>query len=218
MADNVANVQRKLYGLGFSPLSIKNQDHAFPQEMLSQKDVGLFFIKGDNGNIVSAEYIARCKKHLEHFTQKCVNENTIGVIYKVNIDKNFVQTVINDDNLFVNSVDIPLEAPIKAFRFNIDADLISASNSVGVDPKDIVFEIQFSIYKNNEKKSYYVSENFDDINTKVFAVDYNVLAPSVPNVADTYAFSLDAFTVRVPVGFDMTAQTIVIHDVLFALI
>lgn len=215
MGEPVANVQRKLYGLGFSPLSMANRDHAFKEEMLANKEVGIFFIKTQEGNIVSAEYVARCKKHLESFIQRCIQENTIGKIFKVNIDPSQVQTVISDDNLFVNSINIPLEKKISAFRFNIDADLISRAEGIAVDPKDIVFEIQFTLRKNQDSRSYYVSENFDDINKKVFGVDYDQFADKANN---TFAFSLDAFTVRVPNNFDASKQTIVVHDALFALI
>ena len=217
MSDTVtANVQRNLYGLGFSPLSMKNKDHAFDNEMLANKEVGVFFIKSPDGSIVSAEHAGRCKKHFEAFMQKCIHENTIGKIYKVNIDDQYIQTVISDDNLFVNAIEVVLDNKINAFRFNLDADLLTRADCIAVDPEDVMFEIQFSLIKNGVKKSFYVSENFVDINTKAFAVDYDTVAED--SVSNSYGFSLDAFTVRVPGGFDETKQSIVIHDVLFALI
>ena len=210
-----AMIQKNLYGIGISPLSISNKDHALAEELMANKEIGLFYIFSKDGKYpLSAEYVARCKAHLAKFIQQCVHENIIGKIYKIFLDDNGAQTAIADRNFFINTVTYELgQDPIKAFRFNIDADLLLKETDIGVDPKDIKFKVQFTLIKGTEEKKYYIEENFDDINRKAFAVDMSTLT-----AGGDYSFRIDTFQITVPPEFTPETQTIVIYDVLLALI
>ena len=208
-------VQKNLYGIGISPLSISNKDHALDEELMANKDIGLFFINSKEGNYaLSAEYLGRCKTHLTTFIKQCVHENTLGKIYKIFLDDTGAQTVIADKNFFVNTLEYPLgQQPIKAFRFNIDADLISKEKGIAVKPEDVKIRVQFSILKGTELKRYYIEESLDVINHRAFAVDMDQLTAE-----GDYTFRMETFQVKVPANFDPALQTIAIYDILLALI
>jgi hypothetical protein len=212
---DTAKVQKNLYGVGLSPLSIQNKDHALPEELMANKEVGLFYINSKEGDYpLSAEYVARCKLHLKEFVKQCVHENTLGKIYKIFLDDNGAQTAIADRNFFINTVTYELGSEkIKAFRFNIDADYISKAAGIAIDPRKISFKIQFSLIKGDEVKKYYVQESLDNINQKAFEVDMDQLTAD-----GDYSFRIDTFQILVPADFDVQTQTIVIYDILFALI
>jgi hypothetical protein len=208
-------VQKNLYGVGFSPLSISNKDHALPEELMANKEVGLFYINSKEGDYpLSAEYVARCKLHLKEFIKQCVHENTLGKIYKIFLDDKGAQTAIANRNFFINTLTYALGAePLKAFRFNIDADLLAKDLCIAVDPRSIKFKIQFSLIRGTEEQKYYVEENFEDINRKAFAVDMTGIAEE-----GDYSFRIDTFQVIVPNNFNSATQSIVVYDILLALI
>ena len=212
-------IQKNLYGVGLSPLSISNKDHAIAEELLANKEIGLFYIFSKDGKYpLSAEYVARCKEHLTKFIKQCVHENTIGKIYKIFLDDNGAATAIADRNFFINTVTYELgDTPIKAFRFNIDGDLFAKDVGIAIDPREIKFKVQFSLIKGNVVKKYYIEENFEDINRKAFAVDMESLNAELNSGGD-YSFRIDTFQVIVPNTFTPDTQTIVIYDILLALI
>lgn len=213
-----ANVQRNLYGLGISPLSLSNRDHMLPEEMLANKEVGLIAIASSDGkNIASAEYIARAKEHIRQFVQQCINENTIGKIYDISVDDHLVNTVIYTDNLFVNELvyECGLEKPT-AFRFHVDADLFVRSTNTPIPADEIDFEVQFSLTKNNMSKNYIIKESLTELNSKAFALDFDNIGSSLTQ--NKYRITLNSFTVKVPENYNPQEQLIVIHNILFAII
>jgi hypothetical protein len=213
-SEDLELVQKNLYGIGISPLSIANRDRALPEEMMANKDIGLFFIAAKDGDYaLSAEYVTRCKAHLKEFIKQCVHENTLGKVYKIFIDRIGTQTVDVTKNLFVNTLKYPLSEPIKAFRFGIDADLIAKEHGIAIDPRKISFRISFTLAKGDSTKDYYIEETFDSINSKAFAVDMSML-----DGEGGYSFTINTFQVTVPNDFDATSQAIVIYDILLALI
>jgi hypothetical protein len=210
-----ALVQKNLYGIGISPLSISNRDRALPEELMANKEIGLFYINSKVGDFaLSAEYVSRCKLHLKEFIKQCVHENTLGKIYKIFLDNTGAQTVNATKNLFVNKLDYNLGSePVKAFRFNIDADLVAKDKGIAIDPRAVKFKIQFSIIKGEDIKSYYIEESLDNINSKAFAIDMEQLTGE-----GDYTFRINTFQVTVPGTFDSSTQMIVLYDVLLALI
>ena len=106
---------KNLYGLGFSPLSVGNKDHAFPEELMSQKETGTFAIMGADGYMVSSEYLGRTKAHIESFANRMVADNTLGKIYKMTLDENLVRTVVSPENMMVNEIVIPNEIGLFLF-------------------------------------------------------------------------------------------------------
>ena len=209
--------QKNLYGLGFSPLSILNRKHACEEELLANKEVGLIAINGTENNIVSAEYLARSKAHLDKFVKICIRDNTIGKIHKIVLDDQLINTIIQTDNFFVNEVnfDLGTEKPL-AIRFNMDIDVFEKNTLAQLDPKDISFEIEFKLTKNGESKTYVITESITDINDKAYDLNWNVFGAY--NERDTYSISLDTFIVKVPENFNIETATIVLHDILFAII
>ena len=97
-------IERNLYGTGFSPLSISNKKYAEAQEMLANKENGLFAIYQEDGSVVSAEYLTRCKEHLKDVIAKCQKDGTVGKIFKIRPDDKLVQSVKSTTNLFNNQI------------------------------------------------------------------------------------------------------------------
>lgn len=217
MANETLTVHKNLYGIGFSPLSIGNKGYAQPEELMTDKNVGIFFINTKDNRIVSAEYIARCKQHLKAFTQRCYDDCTLGVIYKIFLNDDHVQSgIVGDDNLLTNEVPIDLgNTPAMAFRLGLDVDIFSRDDMHLLEAKDIILNIQFSLIKNGVEKNYFIEGDIDEINTKAYAIDMKSITE---DETGTYIFRLNTLTFKAPETFDPTNNAIVLYDVLLGLI
>lgn len=213
------NVQKNLYGVGFSPLSIGNRGSAKPEELLANKDVGLFFINTADNNVVSAEYIARCKEHLKSFTQRCYDDSTLGKVFKIYLDDRFVKSNIEgDDNLLTNEITIELgNKPIQAFRFSFDVDIFNQNNMVLLNPEDIKIKIEFSLITNGTVKNYFVEDTLPNLNMKAFAVDMG--SEMVGQLGNVYSFKINTIVFKTTrADFDPALHAIALYDILLALI
>ena len=101
------------YGLGFSPLSIKNaKSHGFVEEIVANKQVGMYGIIVDSAkHVVSHEYLARTKNHLNSFVTRLLQDNTLGKLYKITVNDELVTIIENGEtnlvegaNIFVNNI------------------------------------------------------------------------------------------------------------------
>ena len=217
MANETLTVHKNLYGIGFSPLSIGNRGYAQPEELMTDKNVGIFFINTKDNQIVSAEYIARCKQHLKVFTQRCYDDCTLGAIYKIFLNDNHVQSgIVGDDNLLTNEVPIDLgKKPAMAFRLGLDVDIFCRNDMHLLEPKDVILNAQFSLIKNGVEKNYFIEGDLDEINTKAYAIDMESVTEG--ENAD-YTFRLNTLTFKVVDSFDPTNNAIVLYDILLGLI
>ena len=212
-------VQRNLYGIGISPISIKNRENALDEELIANKDVGLFGIyktddSGD-GFIYSAEYIAREKEHIKSFVHKCMSENTLGKIYKIDVDDKLVHAIRDDENLFDNECVFEFETTdITAIRFDFDIDLFARDSLSLIDSCDIKIEVQFSLMRNNITKNYVISETLENINNMAFAIDLSTLS----DISEGNGIKLNTLKIIPPENFDITKNAIILHDILFAII
>lgn len=214
-------VTKDLYGVGFSPLSIKNKKYAEPEELLSEKSIGLFAIYQEDGNVLSADQIQREKKHLTDFANTCINDRTVGKIYKLNIDDNLVQNIIATQNLFANTVEISnVNKPFHFFRLSIDADCFVKEDSAYFDPSTITATLTFSLTKNGVAKKYQIEESVTNLDRRAFAMDYTVLDELSPDAEDgdnSYTIILNSLVITLSEDFDDTKYGYVIRDILFAI-
>ena len=220
MAETTPQVQRNLYGLGLSPISIANREDALDEEFIANKDAGLLGIyridknTGDSA-IYSAEYIAREKEHVKNFIHKCICDNTLGKVYKIDVDDKLVRVIKNDENIFTSECTFELgEDDINAIRFDFDIDLFVRESLAVIDPSNIGIEIQFSLIRNGITRNYVISENLESINNMAFAIDMGVIS----SVKENDAIRLNTLTIKTPEGFDNNKAAIVLHNILFAII
>ena len=229
----MALVPKNLYGIGISPLSISNKRDGLAEELVANKTIGLFGILSESeGPVISAEHISRCKLHLENFINKCTAENTIGKIYKINLNDELVRVITGSINLFDNEIliDCGKINPF-AFRFDIDFDVYAKDTDSHVDLDDIKVKIQFSLKKNEYIKNYFIEEKITDLNKLAYHIDYdNIPINSVVSndteqlepretIGDTtYGFKVNTLEINVPENFDPNKINLIIHEVLLALI
>ena len=229
----MALVPKNLYGIGISPLSISNKRDGLAEELVANKTIGLFGILSESeGPVISAEHISRCKLHLENFINKCTAENTIGKIYKINLNDELVRVITGSINLFDNEIliDCGKVNPF-AFRFDIDFDVYAKDTDSHVDLDDIKVKIQFSLKKNEYIKNYFIEEKITDLNKLAYRVDYDnipmnsvvtddteQLEPRETTGDTTYGFKVNTLEINVPENFDPNKINLIIHEVLLALI
>lgn len=229
----MALVPKNLYGIGISPLSISNKRDGLAEELVANKTIGLFGILSESeGPVISAEHISRCKLHLENFINKCTAENTIGKIYKINLNDELVRVITGSINLFDNEIliDCGKINPF-AFRFDIDFDVYAKDTDSHVDLDDIKVKIQFSLKKNEYIKNYFIEEKITDLNKLAYRVDYDnipmnlvvsddteQLEPRETTGDTTYGFKVNTLEIIVPENFDPNKINLIIHEVLLALI
>lgn len=233
-------VLKDLYGIGISPLSIKNKKYAHDEELMANKEAGLLAIYQQDGSVISAEHLLRCKRHFELFTQRCINDGTLGKIYKISPDDNLVQTITATKNIFTDKLtfDSVKKVDFQYLRFGVDFDCFNKTDSsIIFNPNDIRVQINFTHRIEevpwspsdsfdpetgepipgpedpNPRKSYNIEETLPELSRKVYAVDYSWYD------GDTAKNSiiLNSFDIIVPTGFDPAKIGLVIHDILFVL-
>lgn len=234
----MALVPKNLYGIGISPLSISNKRDGLAEELVANKTAGLFGILTESGGqVISAEHIGRCKTHLENFINKCTMENTIGKIYKINLNDELVRVITGSINLFDNEVliDCGKVNPF-AFRFDIDFDVYAKETDSHVSLDDLKVKIEFSLKKDIYIKNYFIEEKLIDLNKLAYHIDYDSIPMSAEfidetevdddttndenntNSNTTYGFKINTLEIIVPEDFDPNKHNIVIHEVLLALV
>ena len=210
------NVLKNLYGVGFSPLSIKNKRYGFSEELMAAKDAGMVAILQKDGSVLSSEYILRSKKHLQEFTTQCIHDNTLGKVYKISPDENLVQNITRTDNLFVNELEYDNGTDAFQFvRFNLEYDCFAKEDSAIMNLNDIRVKINFSITAGEDSKHYEIDESIVDINNKAFAFDYDEWHTEVEG--EEYKFTVNTFTIELPETFDPEKVGLIIYDILMVL-
>lgn len=205
---------KRQYGFGFSPLSVNNRTNGFDEEMVSVKDCGLFGIMDVNKNVVSGEYLARSRVHLDRFVNRLINDNTVGKLYKITVDDNLVRAVYNEESVLANSLIYDYQSvKINAFRFDFDIDLIMKQTSGIIHDKDVKISIDFGITKGTERKTFNVEESMSNINSKAFKVDYSLFSDD----RELYIFTIDGIKIIPPETFDSANQAIILHDILLCI-
>ena len=212
-------VTKDLYGVGFSPLSIINKKHAQDEELLSEKSLGMLAIYQKDGSVVSADQIQREKHHLEEFINDCITTNTLGKIYKINIDDNLVQNIIATQNLFANTVTISNGSdPISFIRLSIDADCFKKDTNAHLDPSEFIISLNFSLSKNGVTKDpFKIEESIMDINHRAYAINWDQFTDVPDDSINTYAITLNSLVITVPLLFNDARFGFVVRDVLFAM-
>lgn len=214
---NPTPTNMNLYGIGVSPLSISNKEHSLPEELLANKEIGLFAIAGSDKNVISAEYIGRCKRHIENFVEKSVRDRTLGKIYQINIDENLARTIIENNNLFVNELSYILDDKPFAIRFDVDLDYYQRNTNTVIPPEDIRISIDFILIRNGEEKQYNIEESITVLNDKAFRLDFSKFSGAESDL-DEYEIILRTFEVKVPEGFNPELHTIALYEILFEII
>ena len=99
-------VQTK-YGLGFSPLSMKNgKQYGFKEEMVANKELGMFgLMMDDEMNIVSHEYLVRAKAQLDTFVNYLIQCNSLGKLYKLSVADYFGTLIQNNTTELIGDTD-----------------------------------------------------------------------------------------------------------------
>lgn len=213
-------IPKNLYGYGTSVLSFKNKKNALDNELIGNKDIGLIGIfharEDSDGYINSALYTTRIKNHLNNFLDTCIKDNTIGDIYKININDELVKVIPYSMNLFDNTVSFRKNNNLSSFRFNIDFDLFDKINNVVFKAHNIRIRVGFSLIKANESKDYYIDESLEDINKKAFKFDFSEYETQEDNV--DYTVTLNTMEILLPSEYDNKTNVLVIYDILMALV
>lgn len=205
---------KNLYGLGISPLSIANKDHSFSEELMSHKETGLFAIMGEDGYMVSSEYLGRTKAHIEQFAQRMIEDNLLGCIYKMTLDDNLVRTVTSSENMMVNFIVIPRgKDQITSVRFDVGLEYFERATSAAImNPDDIRVEIEYAVVRGESYKTFIINESIDQINSVAFKIDYEGYPDWKPE--DKFYLKVNSFRVILPETFDVSTHTIAVHDIL----
>lgn len=212
--------QRNLYGYGFSGLSLGNLDSAIPGEILNDKEAGLFAICApSDGKAMSFEYISRSKYHLEQFIQQCIDENTVGKIYKIALHDKLIERVEGNRNLFTNEVVFELgNTPATAVRFSMDVDVINKDVSALVDPGEIYISTEFDLIRDGAEKTFEIVETLTDINNKAYAIDFDQVPHTEGSEPQDCKLRMNSMSIRIPPSFNWQVNTLIINDILFAII
>ena len=216
----MALVPKNLYGYGGSVLSIKNKKNALDEELIGDKDIGLIGIfhskENSDGFITSALYTTRIKNHMNKFLDTCIRDNTIGDVYKININDELIKIVPYTMNLFDNTITFNKNTEPSSFRFSIDFDFFDKTNNTVFKANDINIRIGFVLSKDNESKNYYIEESLEDINKKAFKFDFSVYENQDPS--EDYKLTLNTMEIILPAGYNNRDNVLVIYDILMALV
>ena len=208
------------YGLGFSPLSIKNvKEWAFNEESVANKDVGMYgIVVGDDKNVVSAEYVARSKAQLDTFVNRLIADNTIGKLWKLTVDNELVRIITESSgNLIEDAENLEINngtARIKGVRFNIDLDFITKERSMLKYNGEIRANIMMTIKIGSYSKVQIINDTVVNINSTAYALDYTGLEDATGDVI----LAFESFEIIPPTGFDFDVNTLALYDVLIATI
>lgn len=207
------------YGLGFSPLSIKNaKSHGFVEEMVANKQVGMYGIITDSAkNVVSHEYLARTKNHLNSFVTRLLQDNTLGKLYKITLNDELV-TIVNDgvtnlvegSSIFVNNGNVRFYG----VRFNFDADIFAPSTSALVHFNDVMVEITMTLKIGSMSKTLQITDPLLAINTTAYPIDYSGLEEETGDVILT----IDNITIIPGSTYDYSKYKLALYDVLFVVV
>lgn len=211
-------IERNLYGTGFSPLSISNKKYAEAQEMLANKENGLFAIYQEDGSVVSAEYLTRCKEHLKDVIAKCQKDGTVGKIFKIRPDDKLVQSVKSTTNLFNNQIDIYTGYdPFTFLRLDMDVDCFHKNDLGFFDPENVTITMNFTLKVNDVEHSYEITEKLLKLNQMAYLISYDDFDGEYdPSNWNVYGFRMNSINVNMPNVLDSNTAFIV-QDILFVL-
>jgi len=207
------------YGLGFSPLSMKYaKPYGFTEELLANKDVGMMGIAtGEQKHILSHEYMVRTKTHLNNFVNRCIQDNTLGKLYKLTVSDTLamlitdgVTNLVADSNIVVNNTD----TKIKGIRFNFDVDVIDPSASALLHYKDITITINMTLFVGSLSKPISIQNSLAYINTTAYAIDYSGLENGIGDVK----IRIDSVVITPGASFDYNTARIALYDILVCVI
>lgn len=206
------------YGLGFSPLSMKNaKEYGFDDEMVANKEVGMYGIAaGANKDIVSHEYMARTKYHLDNFVTRLMQDNTLGRLYKITVGNEFATIIkdgttnlVADSNIFINNG----SNEFKGVRFNFDLDIFAPSTSALVHFKDVKVNITMTLKKGSQSKKLTINEPVLSINTTAYHIDLSDMTAS----GDILLF-IDSIVIVPGESYDYANYKMALYDILFVLV
>lgn len=207
------------YGLGFSPLSMKYaKTYGFTEELLANKDVGMMGIAtGEQKHILSHEYLVRTKTHLNNFVNRCIQDNTLGKLYKLTVSDTLAVLItdgetnlVADSSIAVNNTD----TKIKGIRFNFDVDVIDPSTSALVHYKDITISIGMTLSIGSFSKAISIQNSLAYINTTAYAMDYAGLEQATGDVK----VRIDSIVITPGQSFDYNTARIALYDILVCVI
>lgn len=207
------------YGLGFSPLSIKNaKSHGFVEEIVANKQVGMYGIIVDSAkHVVSHEYLARTKNHLNSFVTRLLQDNTLGKLYKITVNDELVTIIENGEtnlvegaNIFVNNGD----TRFYGVRFNLDADIFAPATSALVHFKDVMVNITMTLKIGALSKTLFISDPLLSINTTAYPIDYSGLEDATGDVILT----IDNITIVPGATYDYDKYKLALYDILFVVV
>ena len=201
-----------------------NLNSALAGELLANREIGLYAVCAPSDSApMSYSYLSHCREHIKRFAQTCIDENTMGDIYRIDFDHQLARTISGSVNLFVNEVPIGRGAEKPRFiRFSLDMSRVdrgTISNTFNFD--EIYVRIQFGLSKNGEEKVYEIFESIAGINAKTYALDeeeyFEEQTDEQLRLLDDYVVTLKSFTIEVPDTFDTFNQTLILHDALFCI-
>ena len=205
------------YGLGFSPLSMKNAvQYGFQEEMVANKDLGLFGIVVDKDmNIVSHEYLVRCKSQLDAFVNYLIQANALGKLYKLSVADYFGTMITNNSTELIDStvtIDCGTTKPT-SLRFNCGVEVFEKDTCGLVHFNDITIDIGVTVHVGSEQNSFTISAPILQLNSADYAINYG----SIVGTGNT-TIDITSMIIKPDESFDYNTNKIALYDTLIAVI
>ena len=212
-------MKQKAYGLGFSPLSFKNaKSYGFNEEIVANKDVGMYgVIADDSKNVISHEYLARTKYHLNSFTTRLLQDSTVGKLYKITIGDSLATRITNNTTDLIDGSLIKINNGTKRMRgvrFNFDIDIFAPVNSALIHFKEISILIKMTLRVGAMSKQLTIEDSALAINTTAYHIDFSGLEDATGDVE----LQIDSVIIKPPSDFDYSHYRIMLYDILFVVI
>lgn len=203
------------YGFGFSPLSVKNRENGFDEEMVAVKECGMFGIIDTDKHIFSDDYFVRSKAQCDKFVDWLMDHNILGKVYKINVDTNLARAVSgNDESILDTEITFSKELDnlesINGFIFNFDIDMINKEASDILHNNEVQVSVLYKLCKGED-----VLECTTDPETP--SVFNNKIFDFLPSGETLDKLVITGIKIIKPLEFDDTKQSIILHDILICI-
>ena len=209
------------YGLGFSPLSMKNAViHGFIEEMVANKELGMFgLVMDDDKNIVSHEYLVRCKAQLDAFVNYLIQAQTLGKIYKLSVADYFGTLITNNSTNLIGdadqvSIDCRTTKP-SSLRFSFGIEVFEKDTCGLVHFNEITVDIGLTVHVGTESNKFTISAPILQLNSGGYDIKYGSIPAETPG---NVSIDIDSVIIKPPGEFDYNTYKIALYDILIAVI
>lgn len=213
-------VQTK-YGLGFSPLSMKNgKQYGFEEEMVANKELGMFgLMMDDEMNIVSHEYLVRAKAQLDAFVNYLIQSNSLGKLYKLSVADYFGTLIQNNTTELIAdtdtvTIDCGTTKPA-SLRFNFGLEVFEKETCGLIHYNDIDISMELTVDVNGTTNTFTIEAPYLQINSAAYTVDYGTIPEET---SGNVSIKINSVMIKPPAEFDYDTNKLALYDILIAVI